>query len=515
VRVVIDAGLVRQTRYHEGRATLALVPIAEDSAAQRAGRGGRTAPGVCYRLWGAAARLTAITLPEMERESLVPLVMTAAAWGERPEDLPLLDAPKPYALEAARADLSALGALDGSGAITEGGRDLFAMPVDAALARLLVEARALGCIDDAIDLVAALSVGRPMFLPGCGDALRVGGCDATALVRAVRSRGARASGGDGVSAVAVQEARRVRDRLRRLHGLTDGPVDGVDRESLARAAMAADSRVVHVARARGREVAFSNGGTELELARDSAVRNVRDVQALVAFETRAFGAGRDARLLITCATPIPLSWIARAGLGRDRLASVRLDAGRVVAAVERVYAQRTIVSREEVPTGPIARAAIAELFQRGSIFKAALPAARERHARLALAARLAARGHPAGVACASSSPCGPFDDWLLARLEELGVQSGEDLALLSPGDLVPPDLPFESRERLDREFPLTVSVGDAVYEADYDLDRAQVLLRMIKGTRATPPPLAYLPRFEGLRVCVDGGRGVTVLRERG
>src|SRR4029079_2912203 len=99
IGVVIDAGLVRQTRYHDGRGFLALGPIADDSAAQRAGRAGRTAPGVCYRLWSAAARLNPITPPEIHRESLVPLVLMAAAWGERVEDLRLLDAPKPAGLE--------------------------------------------------------------------------------------------------------------------------------------------------------------------------------------------------------------------------------------------------------------------------------------------------------------------------------------------------------------------------------------------------------------------------------
>jgi hypothetical protein len=58
-------------------------------------------------------------------------------------------------------------------------------------------------------------------------------------------------------------------------------------------------------------------------------------------------------------------------------------------------------------------------------------------------------------------------------------------------------------------------VGDATYEADYDLDRSQVLLRMIKGSRRDPPPLAYLPRFAGLRICVEGPRGIAVVRERG
>ncbi|HEX5658595.1 MAG TPA: helicase-related protein, partial [Polyangiales bacterium] len=141
VGVVIDSGLVRQTRYHAGRGSLALTPIAQDSAAQRAGRAGRTAPGVCYRLWSPGAQLAATTLPEIHRESLVPLVLSAAAWGEQVESLPLLDPPKPYALEAARMDLEAWGALRADASLSDSGKCLFELPIDAQHGRLLVAAR--------------------------------------------------------------------------------------------------------------------------------------------------------------------------------------------------------------------------------------------------------------------------------------------------------------------------------------------------------------------------------------
>ncbi len=517
VGVVIDAGLARQNRYHEGRGSLMLAPIAEDAAAQRAGRAGRTAPGVCYRLWSPSVGLAKSTLPEIHRESLVPLVLSAAAWGVRVEDLPFLDPPKPYAVEAARADLEAWGALGEKGAVTDSGRDLFALPLGAPLGRLLVEAKRTGCLEDAIDLVAALSVGRPIFAAGPapedphGD-LRLAGCDVTAVVRAVRIG---SWDPHRVAGFVVEEARRVRSRLRRLHGLSDAPPRDVpvDREALARTALLADPRVVHIARRRGGQLAFSNGGTELELSRESAVRNVRDVEAIVVLDARAFGAGKGTHLQVTCATAIPLSWIARAGLGEDRLGAVHVESGRVAAKVERVYAGRVVAVRDETPKGDVAREAIAALFLRGSIFKDALAPARERLALRALAAKLATRGHPAGVA--SNGPVPTLEEWVSFRVKELGVASGDDLTLLSSKDLLPAEIPYESRAALEREFPVKVSVGDAMYAAEYDLERGQVMLRMVKGSRRDPPPLAYLPRFAGLRICVDGPRGVTVVRERG
>jgi ATP-dependent helicase HrpB len=521
VGVVIDSGLVRQTRYVDGRGSLVLAPIADDAAAQRAGRAGRTAPGVCYRLWSHAASLAKTTQPEIHRESLVPLVMSAAAWGERPEDLRLLDAPKPYSLEAARADLRAWGVLAEDGTLTDGGRGVFALPLDAFLGRFLVEARTAGCLEDAIDLVAALAVGRPMFLPGPPpsdppDDLRLAGCDVTALVRAVRIG---RSGVHHVSAFAVDEARRIRARLRAVHrlesaGRGDGNNDAeVDREALLRVAIAADARVVHVARKRGRDVAYSNGGTELELARESAVQNARDVETIVVFAARAFGAGRTARLLVTCGTPVPLAVVARSGVGEDRLASVHVESGRVLAKVERVYAERVIAVREEVPVGPVAREAIAQLFLRGSIFRGGtLATTKARLAMRTLAGQLAKQGHAAGLAWEEPAPT--LEQWVARRLVELGVESGDDLAMLSAKDLTMPELPFETSSVLEKTFPIVVDVGDAVYDAEYDLDRRQVTLRLVKGSRATPPPLAYLPRFAGLRILVDGPRGVAVVRER-
>ena len=93
---------------------------------------GRTAAGVCYRLWSEATRLAPATPPEMHRESLVPLVLGAAGAGVAVRALPFLDPPKEHALAQAESELRALGALDDSG-VTDTGRALSGLPIDAAL----------------------------------------------------------------------------------------------------------------------------------------------------------------------------------------------------------------------------------------------------------------------------------------------------------------------------------------------------------------------------------------------
>ena len=523
IGVVIDAGLVRQTRYQDGRGFLSLLPIAEDSAAQRTGRAGRTAKGVCYRLWNSAAKLNPITLPEIHRESLVPMVLTAAAWGQRIETLPLLDPPKPYALEAARADLRAWGALHDENDLSECGRGLFSLPIDPQHARLLVAARTEGCLDDMVDLVSVLSVGRALFSAsleasaelGLEDNLRLAGCDATAAIRALR---AERPSDHRVNAFVVREALLARSRLRRMLELptqqTPRPAtQTIARDAVVRAALVSDPRLAHVARSRGRNLYFSNGGTEIELSRDSAANNVRNIEAILALDSRAFGNGREARVLVTCAMVIPLSALAQANLGEDQLSSVKLERKRVIAVIDRVYAKRVLSTREESPRGDVARAAIVELLTRGSLFREAVETTRTRLVYTAIASWLALRGHPAGVAHAGPVPA--VDEWLRARVDTLGVETGDDLALLSASDFLSPELSYESRSAIEGDYPMEVNVGDAIYRALYDLDQNLVTLKMVKGSRKDPPPLGYLPKFPGLRICIDGRNGISVIRARG
>jgi hypothetical protein len=213
---------------------------------------------------------------------------------------------------------------------------------------------------------------------------------------------------------------------------------------------------------------------------------------------------------------VPLAWLREAGLGRPRLGAVRVEGGAVLATVERVFARKVIDTREAPPRGELAREAIVRLLVDGRV----LPEARERAADRLTARRLAARLAGAGVrlgaldADALAAPVPSLEEHFAARVLELGVTSGEDLALLEVEDLLPEDLEPAARERLDEDFPRTFELGDAFYEVDYDLRRRQVLMRMVRGTRDTAPPLGYLPRFPGFRVCVESRKAMHVVRER-
>jgi len=159
IRAVVDAGLAREPRFdpQSGFARLETVHISQASADQRAGRAGRVAEGVAYRLWAQSRRLEPSRTAEIEQAELSGLALELAGWGS--DDLPWLDAPPAGALSQARDLLRRLGALDGTSAITPLGRDMLALGATPRLAaaalRAPPERRAL--VADLLALVEARS----------------------------------------------------------------------------------------------------------------------------------------------------------------------------------------------------------------------------------------------------------------------------------------------------------------------------------------------------------------------
>jgi ATP-dependent helicase HrpB len=85
VTVVIDSGLARRPAYDpaSGLSRLRTITTSRASADQRAGRAGRTAPGIAYRLWSESEHLGRRLWPESEitRADLAPLALELTAWG--------------------------------------------------------------------------------------------------------------------------------------------------------------------------------------------------------------------------------------------------------------------------------------------------------------------------------------------------------------------------------------------------------------------------------------------------
>lgn len=170
VAIVIDSGLARQIEYDPavGMDRLSLVPISQASADQRAGRAGRTGPGLCVRLWSEAGQRTRAeqTEPEIRRVDLAGPVLQLLALGERDiSGFPWLEAPKPEAVEQARILLERLDATEG-GIVNDLGATMARLPVHPRLGRLLIEGARQGIADDAALMAALLSERDPFLREG-------------------------------------------------------------------------------------------------------------------------------------------------------------------------------------------------------------------------------------------------------------------------------------------------------------------------------------------------------------
>src|SRR5881394_1222964 len=161
LRVVVDSGLERRSVFDpaSGMSRLETQRISRASAEQRAGRAGRTAPGVCYRLWGESAQrtLAARAPAEIVTADLVPLALELAVWGTDVDALDWLDAPPAATLASARDLLRRLGALDSAGRVTPHGRALHGLGAHPRLAQMLLAARDLGAARAGAELAALLS----------------------------------------------------------------------------------------------------------------------------------------------------------------------------------------------------------------------------------------------------------------------------------------------------------------------------------------------------------------------
>ncbi|MDB5369706.1 MAG: ATP-dependent helicase HrpB [Roseomonas sp.] len=144
VRIVVDGGFRRAPRLDPatGLARLATLRISRAAAEQRAGRAGRTEPGVAIRLWTEALHrgLPLADRPEILESELSGLALDCAAWGSAPADLSFLDTPPAGMLAAARALLRDLDALDAEGRITPTGRRMSRLGTHPRLARMMAAA---------------------------------------------------------------------------------------------------------------------------------------------------------------------------------------------------------------------------------------------------------------------------------------------------------------------------------------------------------------------------------------
>ncbi|WP_432285659.1 ATP-dependent helicase HrpB [Aminobacter sp. BA135] len=162
VRVVIDSGLSRLPKYEpaSGLTRLETVRASRAAADQRAGRAGRTSPGVAMRLWRAeqTAALPAFSPPEILEADLSGFLLDCAAFGVAdPTTLAFLDPPPAPALAEAKALLVELDAIDADGRLTASGQAMRKLALPVRLAHMVAEAARQGAALEAAQLAVLMT----------------------------------------------------------------------------------------------------------------------------------------------------------------------------------------------------------------------------------------------------------------------------------------------------------------------------------------------------------------------
>ncbi|KAI1001183.1 Pre-mRNA-splicing factor ATP-dependent RNA helicase-like protein [Podosphaera aphanis] len=166
---VIDPGFVKENIYNPatGMSKLIAVPCSRASANQRSGRAGRVGPGKCFRLytkWAFMNEMEESTMPEIQRTNLNGVILLLKSLGINDLlEFEFMDPPPTETLIGALNQLFALQALNHKGELTKVGRQMAEFPTDPMLAKAILAAHKLGCVEEVLSIVSMLSEASALF----------------------------------------------------------------------------------------------------------------------------------------------------------------------------------------------------------------------------------------------------------------------------------------------------------------------------------------------------------------
>jgi ATP-dependent helicase HrpB len=488
VRIVVDAGLERRQRFDPatGMGRLETVRVSRASADQRRGRAGRTAPGVCYRLWSESVQEA--LLPQAPAEileaDLAPLALELASWGAQDAaSLTWIDPPPAAPLAQARELLTALEAVDASGRITPLGRDMAALGLHPRLAHMVLRGRELGAARLSCEIAAILSERDPLRAPpGFRDP------DLAHRVEVVRDRAP--PPGMETDAAAVRRIRRLVQQVeRQLERLVRAPAaprsdraDALDAGLLL--ALAYPDRIGRAREGGGGRYLLSGGRGALFAEASALARSEFIVVA-------ALDAGeREARIQLAAA--LDRNLLERHFGGAISVTeSVAWDPREEIVAARRVRRLGALVLEDE-PLRRVdpeaARSAMLEGIR--SLGLGCLPWTKgleQWRARVALVREHDPRGGAAWPDLSDGALLASLDAWLAPWLD--GITRREQLARLDLAGALHGRLDWPSRRRLEELAPTHIEVpSGSRIQVDYESDgpRLAVRLQEVFGLARSP-----------------------------
>ncbi|KAJ3564925.1 hypothetical protein NP233_g7972 [Leucocoprinus birnbaumii] len=170
IKYVVDSGFVKIRVYNPttALASLLTVPISVASATQRAGRAGRTSPGVCYRLYPETSlnSMPLSTPPEITRTDMTTPILQLKSLGI--DDLMKFEwvsSPPAETVLRALEGLHAAGMIDNNGRLTLMGEQVAECPVEVGIARMLFQSKEHNCGEEILTIAAMTAVQDVFVIP--------------------------------------------------------------------------------------------------------------------------------------------------------------------------------------------------------------------------------------------------------------------------------------------------------------------------------------------------------------
>ncbi|TMX66132.1 helicase-related protein [Vibrio rotiferianus] len=500
IRVVIDSGLERRTVQRNGRTALTLTNISKASAAQRMGRAGRVAEGACIRLFGEHAPLELVTPPELHREELVEPMLAAACCGYRLSELSFLDSVPEKSLNSALQILQGMEAIDEQGDITEHGKRVYPLPIDALFADLVTRIQTKSEKEAMIDLAAALSVPAQLYqLQGgeSAEALAIEepfGCDASMMIRLVRGE---QLPGVNIDLNVLEEAQGLAKQMREVFELPELEVASrYKRDELTKAIAKLHPELVFVRRERRRD-ALGNGLMEMMVGRNSRFPEKSEA-ALVLDSHSVPGRGVKQTLnLASVMLPISLKLLRELELGEWQQGETNYEEEAPRATMHLIYAGRTICTEYQVLQGGVAVQSIVEMIEDETLLPGFAPLRKQQIQHWKIYNTLGLNQEPIDKATLDDLS---FSTWLVEQLETLGVESMEDIELFEADDIPFEGIPDWEYQDFAEQFPLKLLLAELKLDVEYFVSRKLVHVIYTDGNRKGDPKRWELPRWSGWKV---------------
>lgn len=500
IRVVIDSGLERRTVQRNGRTALTLTHISKASAAQRMGRAGRVAEGACIRLFGEHAPLELVTPPELHREELVEPMLAAACCGYRLSELQFLDVLPEKSLLSASQTLRGMEAIDQQGDVTEHGKKVYPLPIDALFADLVTRMQTKSEKEAMIDLAAALSVPAQLHQLQGGESAEAlaqeepFGCDASLMIRLVRGE---QLPGVNVDVSVLEEAQGLAKQMREVFELPELDVASrYKRDELTKAIAKLHPELVFVRRERRRD-ALGNGLMEMVVGRNSRFSDKSEA-ALVLDSHSVPGRGVKQTLnLASVMLPVSLALLRELELGEWQQGETNYEEEVPRATMHLIYAGRTICTEYQALQGEVAVQSIVEMIDEQALLPGFAPLRKQQIQHWKIYNALGLNQTPVDKSMLDDLS---FSTWLVEQLETLGVESVEDIELFDADDIPFEGIPDWEYQDFAEQFPLKLVLAELKLDVEYFVSRKLVHVIYTEGNRKGDPKRWELPRWSGWKV---------------